>query len=276
MNIGKNLLKIILPLLFVGVLSAGCATLRSVPEPDVATGDALDKIDSTAGCALTTMRIMSKIDYVDGVNNKRVVGQDLVFSAQPPLNMRITISAFDKAISTLVSDGVGFALIDVSQNVFVTGHATPENISQILPVYLSAADLFRVIYGDFPRDGLADDAVERQAFAWDSREGGYARTLALSDGRTMKVIHEWPSGSVKKITVLDAEKESYRYEASSFETVTPESGQTCIYPREILFSLPEQKTDVRLRVEKRDMDVEFSPAVFQLIPPADSQIVLMD
>lgn len=276
MNIEKKLLSKVIPLWIVAALSTGCAASRLVPEPEVATADALTQIDSAAGCALETMRIMSKIDYVDGVNNKRVVGQDLVFSAQPPLNMRITISAFDKAVSTLVSDGVGFALIDVGQNVFVTGHATPENISQILPVYLSAADLFRVIYGDFPKDSLAEDAAERQTFAWDAREGGYARTLALSDGRSMKVIHEWPSGAVKKITVLDGEKEAYKYEASSFETVTTEAGQSCLYPREILFSLPEQKTDVRLRVEKRDMDVEFSPAVFRLIPPEGSQIILME
>ncbi|MBQ9243107.1 MAG: hypothetical protein IJ165_07745 [Proteobacteria bacterium] len=256
-------------------LFSGCASMRSIPEPDVATGYALSEIETEKGCALTSMRVISKIDYVDGVNGKRVVGQDLVFSARPPLDMRITISAFDKAVSTLVSDGAGFALIDVGQNVFVAGEATPENISQILPVYLSAADLFRVIYGDFPRDGLAADAFESQMFAWDPEKGGYRRTLGLADGRSMHVIYEWPSKAIKQIAVLSGEKVQYAYEASGFEAVTGASGLVCTYPREILFSLPDQKTDVRLRIEKRDMDVEFSEAVFQLIPPAGSQIVIM-
>lgn len=257
-------------------LVSGCASLRAVPEPAVALEVARAEIDSAAGYAPSSMRVMSKIDYIDGVNAKRVVGQDLVFSARPPLDMRITISAFDKAVSTLVSDGVGFALIDVGQNVYVTGYATPENISQILPVYLSAADLFRVIYGDFPRDSLAEDALQTQAFAWDAQAGGYCRTLGLANGGSMKVIYDWPSKTITQITVLDGDETLYTYEAAKFETVTAETGGAHMYPREIRFSLPKQKTDVRLRVEKRELDVELSEAVFRLPPPAGVQVIVME
>ena len=262
-------------ILFLALGCIGCAGSRLTPEPAVNAADVLQSLDSREQTQPASMRISSRVDYVDEVNNKRVVGQDLVISSDNAQHMRITISAFDKAVATLVTDGTAFALMDVSQNAYVTGMATPENISKILPVFLSAADLYRVIHGQYPTDDLADNALETQTFAWDPAENGYCRTLAMRNGHTQHVYYSYPAGDVFKIVVRDGDKALYTYEASDFkDTKTDQSSYR--FPRKILFSLAKQKTDVRLRIDKVDVDVEFSDAVFMLLPPEGAQIFILD
>ena len=259
----------------IPTLFFGCKSTGNLPEPEIPKQQALAQIEQRSDATPETMRINARVDYVDEMNNKRVVGQDLILSSQKPSQMRITISAFDKAIATLVSDGEKFSLIDVGQNVFVTGTATPENISKILPVFLSAADLYRVIFGGFPTDGLAENYLENQTFAWDNAQGGYDRALPMQNGFTEHVYYAWPSGDIFRITVTKDEEIFYQYDASEFKNYE-QDGVTYRYPAEILFNLPKQKTDVRLRVDKRDIDVEFSPAVFKLSPPNGVRVIEMD
>lgn len=270
----KKIFNIILVSL-ISLAFFGCASTGKVPEPSVPLGDALSTIENLKHNTPRSMRINSRIDYVDEINAKRVVGQDLILSAQEPSSLRITISAFDKALAALVSDGIAFALMDTSQNVFVTGIASPDNISRILPVFLSASDLYRVIYGLYPVDGLADDFEDRKSFQWDEKNGGYRLSLPMQNGLVENVFYSWPDGDIFKITVVENDKIVYQYEASEFKTYSDDN-QSWRFPNQILFSLPVQKTDVRLRVEKRDMNVDFAPAVFRLMPPAGAKIIVLD
>ena len=260
-------------LVFSGTL--GCAGSKLKPEPAVSSADVLQTLDQKAFIQPDTMRLASRVDYVDEINNKRVVGQDLVISSRAPQSMRITISAFDKAVATLVTDGVAFALMDVAQNAYVTGRATPENISKILPVFLSASDLYRVIHGLYPIDDLAEDAFESQTFAWDGKENGYCRSLKMKNGSVQHVYYRYPSGDVFKIVVKNQDQTVYTYEASDFKDYRSE-GNTYRFPQKILFSLTAYKTDVRLRIDKVDFDVEFSDAVFMLLPPEGTQVFILE
>ena len=260
-------------LLSVMLCAAGCATVT--PEPEVAMSEVVGAITRENMQVPQSMRLSTKIDYVDGKNNKRVVGQDLVLSAREPQNMRITISAFDKAISTLVTDGRVFALMDVSQNVYLAGFANAENISQILPVSLAASDLFRVIHGGFPVDGLVENAEESQEIVWDGKAGGYRRDLRTKDGGIQSVYYAYPTWDIFKITVVVQDKQTYSYEASDFKTYQ-QNGMAYRYPKQIIFRLPQEDTNVRLRVEKCELNVEFSDAVFTLIPTNGAKILIMD
>ncbi len=270
----KKIFNIVLASL-ISLTFFGCASAGKFPEPAVPVADALSTIENLNREPPRSMRINSRIDYVDEINAKRVVGQDLILSAQTPASLRITISAFDKALAALVSDGIVFSLMDTSQNVFVTGIASPDNISRILPVFLSASDLYRVIYGLYPVDGLAEDFEDRKSFQWDEKNGGYRLSLPMQNGLVENVYYSWPDGDIFKITVVESDKIVYQYEASEFKKYT-EDNQSWRFPSQILFSLPVQKTDVRLRVEKRDMNVDFAPAVFRLMPPAGAKILILD
>ena len=268
----KNFLSIVLGVVMMGCI-AGCSGIT--PEPAVAIEDVKSALSQEREAGPYAMRIMTKVDYVDGKNNKRVVGQDLVLSSQMPQDMRITISAFDKAISTLVTDGKVFALMDVSQNVYLAGMATPDNISQILPVALSAADLYRVIHGGFPVDDLADGALENAVIQWDGKEGGYCKSMKTRDGGIQNVYYAYPSWDVFKITVNHEDKTTYVYEASDFKTYKQDN-KAFRYLKQIIFRLPQEDTNVRLRVEKCDLDVQFSAAVFRLMPVQGARIIILD
>ena len=251
----------------------GCAGVT--PEPNVALDDVRNVLSQTEIQPPDTMRIATKVDYVDGKNNKRVVGQDLVLSSQVPGKMRITISAFDKAVSTLVTDGSVFALMDVTQNVYLAGIASSENISQILPVSLSASDLFRVIHGGYPKNNIIQSNEQEYSIQWDGKAGGYRQSMPTTNGGIQDVYYAYPTWDIFKITVSHEDKLTYIYEASDFKEFTS-NDKKYRYPGQIIFRLPQEDTNVRLRVESCDLNVEFSEAVFRLLPVAGAKILILD
>ena len=166
---------------------AGCA--GRIPDPQLPMDEVAAAVAVDRNPGVDALRITAKVDYVDGKNDRRVVGQDLVLSARKPMSMRITVSAFDKAISTLVTDGRVFALMDITQNVYLAGLATSENIAQFLPVFLSASDLYRVIHGGYPVEALAEDEGSIQDIVWDEKQGGYRLSLPTRDGDVQEIYY---------------------------------------------------------------------------------------
>ncbi len=250
--------------------------MRSVAMPEVATADVRRDIFGSARSMPETIRMVARVDYVDEKNNKRAIGQELILSADAESRMRMTVSAFDKAVAVLVTDGAEFGLFDVGQNAFVMGPATPESISRILPVRLSARDLHRVIFGGFPLDGVSENAGESARFSWDGRLGGYCYELPLKNGATQKVYYSWPEKDIFRIEVSDAGgKPVYAYEAKAFAQ-REVNGATYRFPDIIRFKLASEKTDVQIRVQTRDIDVAFSPQVFRMIPPKGAKIYITE
>ena len=98
--------------------------------------------------------------------------------------------------------------------------------------------------------------------------------MPLENGNIQHVFYSWPEGDIFLITVTNGDQLLYRYEASDFKTFEVNE-QQWRYPGQIIFRLPPKETDVRLRVEKRDIGLEFSPAVFKLMPPAGAQIIVL-
>jgi len=262
-------------------LACGCATTR-FPEPNLTPDSALSTLTAPKPSP-DTMRIIAKIDYVDGSQNKRVVGRDFVISARAPQSMRMTLSSFDKALSTLVTDGHGFSLIDTTQNIFVSGRATAQNLSQILPLYLSASDIYRILIGSFPTDDLAQDAFARQSFAWNPKVGAYQRSLPQASGNILNVFYHYPHGDIVMITITQDDDIIYQYEAKDFKDfdlsgsadASETSSASLRLPQTIVFRMKPQQTDVRFRIERRDMNCDLSPAVFNLFPPEGVSVILM-
>ncbi len=268
-------------------LFTGCAATKYA-EPNVTPQAALLTINDarTATYQPNTVRLIAKVDYYDGSQNKRVVGRDFVISAQAPANLRVTLSSFDKALSTLVTNGYTFGLLDAMNNVFVTGRATPQNLAQILPLYLSAHDLFRVLISQYPDENV--DSLISEQLEWDSSVGGYRQDLQLKDGRIQHVFHAYPSGDLVRMTITNGDKLEYDFQASDFavfkshadddldEDVRAASEPNSVrLPQTIVFSLKPQKTDVRLRIESYDIDVDFVPQVFDLVPPPGTPVAVL-
>ena len=281
----------ILPLFLcflVSCLFSACATFNR--EPAVTPAQALETITQNRGQSYTpdTIRLTAKVDYYDGSQNKRVVGRDFIISAQAPASLRVTLSSFDKALSTLVTDGKTFGMLDAMNDVFVTGFATPANLAQLLPLYLSAHDIFRVLTAQYPEDGIVSTATPDPQ--WDTSVGAYQLEFPLSDGRVERVYYAYPSGDILKMTISRNDETLYEFTASDFDTFHPENDddldeeiaaasqeapRSIRLPKTVIFKLKPEKTDVRLRIESYTLDCEFAPQVFTLIPPQGIRYVVL-
>ena len=69
--------------------------------PQVELADAQRQIVDAVRPIPETMRAIARVDYVDEKNKKRAVGQELILSADDNAQLRMTVSAFDKAIAVL-------------------------------------------------------------------------------------------------------------------------------------------------------------------------------
>lgn len=249
------------------IVSACAASIKPQPAPP-------EEVLATLGTRLSapsSVRIQAKVDYFDDVKHERVVGRDFVISAQAPANLRVTLSSFDKALSTLVTNGERFWLIDTMQNIYAEGSATAENISQILPLYLSAVALFEVLVGDYPTQDLADDWEKTQSLSWDGKVGAYVLSQNKKNGQTQRVYFDYPDKNIVRLEFLEEDKIVYTYEAKDFI----DNGALRAYPEKIAFKIPQKEIELRLRVQKRDDNVEFKPQVFTLARPAGIRYVPM-
>ena len=279
-------LKLHLPcLLLAALFLSGCAATKYA-EPNITPDAAYDAISQTRNAVYEpkSVRLVAKVDYYDGTENKRVVGRDFVISAQAPANLRVTISSFDKALSTLVTNGPLLSLLDAMNNVFITGSSTPQNISRILPIYLSAHDIYRVLVSQYPDENI--DHTLSNTLVWDESVGGYRQDFQLKDGRVQHVYYAYPTGDMIKITITNGDTLEYDFQASDFkafsshagadldEDIPAQSGPHSVrLPQTIVFHLVPQKTDVRLRVDSYDIDVDFVPQVFTLTPPEGTKLM---
>ena len=279
---------IILLSLILACLFSSCATFYK--EPAVTPAQALSTITENRGQSYTpnTIRLTAKVDYYDGSQNKRVVGRDFVISAQAPASLRVTLSSFDKALSTLVTDGNTFGMLDAMNDVFVTGLATPANLAQLLPLYLSAHDIFRVLTAQYPDANVVPNPPAD--LQWNTAVGAYQLELPLTDGRIERVFFAYPSGDIIKMTISRGDETQYEFTASDFDTFHPEidddldedvaaamaeSPRSIRLPKTVIFKLKPEKTDVRLRIESYTLDCDFSPQVFNLLPPQGIRIIVL-
>lgn len=274
-------------LILIIALSTGCASFHK--EPAVTPTQAQQTILQSRSQAYSpdTLRLTAKVDYYDGSQNKRVVGRDFIISAQAPASLRVTLSSFDKALSTLVTNGNTFGLLDAMNDVFVTGRATPSNLAQLLPLYLSAHDIFRVLTAQYPDENVSENA--QPDLVWDANVGAYKMTLNLKDGRTEHVYFAYPSGDIVKMTISRNDEIQYEYTAEDFASYSPEQDEdfadeetdlsspapTIRLPKTVLFKLKPEKTDVRLRIDQYTLDCDFAPQVFDLFPPPGTRIVVL-
>ena len=83
-------------------------------------------------------------------------------SVKRPASLRIeALTAMGDPAAVLVADQGRFALLDLRNNVFYRGPATPENLSRLIPAPLRDEELVALITGDIPElpGGRPDSAA---------------------------------------------------------------------------------------------------------------------
>jgi hypothetical protein len=119
-----------------------------------------------------------------------------VFVRRPAsLRMEALTPTGDPA-AVLVADQGNFALLDLRENVFYRGPATPENLSRLIPAPLRADELVALIAGDIPE--LPDSRPES------ARRTGDGYELVLSSTRMRQEVALGSDLRVLRVRRLDA------------------------------------------------------------------------
>ena len=76
-----------------------------------------------------------------------------------PASIRLeALTPLGDPAAVLVATGGKFSLLDLRNNVFYRGPATPENLSRLIPAPLTADELVSLVTGEVPRAGEPQDA----------------------------------------------------------------------------------------------------------------------
>ena len=215
------------------LLAAGCpkAPVAAGPPPDPG---ALYFQAKKAHLVPETLSCDAKA-FVDAPENGGRYALHL--SVKRPASLRIeALTPMGDPAAVLVADRGRFALLDLRNNVFYRGPATPENLSRLIPVPLRDEELVSLITGDVPElpGGRPENAT---------REGdGYRLVIAApliqqevllgGDLRVVQVRRSDPGGKLLWSINLDEHDDS--------------SGAQV--PRLVHLEVPASQTKVDLRL----------------------------
>jgi hypothetical protein len=158
------------------MLAAGCSVaLCGCPKPQLVAGPPVDP-----AALLAQAQAAHRVPETLSCNGKAFVEAPenggryaLHVSVKRPASIRLeALTPLGDPAAVLVADQGRFALLDLRNNVFYRGPATPRNLSRLIPAPLTAGELVSLITGAIPELAGAQPLSAR-------REGdGYS--LALS------------------------------------------------------------------------------------------------
>jgi len=169
------------------------------------------------------------------------------------------VSPFDTPLSTLVSDGKQFALVDARQNRHFHGPAKPCNIARLARVVLAPDDVLTILGGSTPLI-----AHQKKDLAWDGRAG--AEVLTLQGEKLVQTIRL--DGHHRNWDLVSSEIRSRQggqvvlsIEASSFRK---KAGLRA--PARIHMKQPQHQTEVWVTFKKQELNLKLPQEAFT--PPA--------
>jgi hypothetical protein len=171
------------------------------------------------------------------------------------------VSPFDTALVTLTADGQRFSSIDHKNHVFYSGPAKACNIARVFGLALAPAEVARALSG-----GVPVIAHRQAALRWDRCRGAEELTLSGEGGLTQRIWMRQRGGAwqVLRATVRDAKGKVVV--ALSFEHHRRHGARWA--PDVIKLQQPARGSDVIIRYQKLELDVEIPDEAFRLAAPA--------
>lgn len=255
------------------LLATGCPTHVRPPE-DALTDPAelqarmLERLD-----AVQSARFRVLIEYYDG-ETRGANFRGVVLVRQPEDIHVQLLSPFGDSLRTLVSNGQRLAMYDLEAQTYYYGAPTPENLARILPFYLTAADIARVMLGGPPVDLMNPDPATH-TLEWDTERGSYrlSAPLAGQPGRLdLWVRHgDW---SVEWAKRYDADGDVvFELRTGDYEEV---DGVAVPQALRFLYEAAENPIDMSIDVERSEVNVDFIDELFVLEAPAGVRQVPLD
>lgn len=246
------------------LLAAGCKTAQvAPPPPDAVTF--LDRLRA-AHRAPETIRCDAKA-FVDAPQNGGRYA--LHIASRRPQSLRIeALTPVGDPAAVLVADAGRFAMLDLRNNVFYRGPATPQNLSRLLPAPLRADELVSLLTGSFPElPGAEPVSVQCEGDGYHlvlstvppgvKNARGYVQDLLVgADLRIGEVRRSTTAGELLWTVRLD-----------EFDDA---SG--ALLPRLLHLSVPPAKTEVDLRLKGVQAGKPPPAGAFLLGPPEGMQV----
>ncbi len=250
-------------------LGAHCNSGTRAPEDAVEDpGQLVDLMTGRAeGVSSARYRVVSEYYGGDlrGANFRQVV------LIRQPADIHVQIlSPFDQTLQVLVSNDEALSLYDFEHETFYRGAPTPENLARLLPFYLSAADIVRVLVGGPPLDLMSDDRAA-YALSWNEDDGLYRLVVPLATGDgtlELGVRHgDWAIASARRLTASG--EQVFELRTGDFEL---QGGLEIPMRLRFLLDRPEE-IDMSLDVERVEIDPTLPDSLFELQPPAGVEVI---
>ena len=216
-------------------------------------------------------------DYFDAEGRVKV-RQLILVRPNDKIRVQTRLPGSDEIVNLLACSQGRCAMHNRNSNEYLHGSGSAENVSMLLPIDLSAADVVRVMSGGAPWDRFASfDGVE--SVSWDTRVGRYLYRSLRDDGSLTMSVRS-TDFAVVEISQFDSDqKVVYRYTTDDWQ-VRRASGSTpstsVALPDYRRFLWPLRQLDFSMSVGETQVGVPLSDALFELAPPPGSRVVDVD
>jgi hypothetical protein len=185
----------------------------------------------------------------------------LQVSVRRPASLRIALlDPLGNPAALLVADGGRFALLDVREHVFYEGPSTPENLSRLIPAPLADRELVALLLGAMPPlDGaeLVEAYRAGEGSVLVERSGDVVQQVSVGGDLRLQHVRRFVAGRTFWTVDLDEHDDAGGVQM----------------PRLLHFVVPDNKTEVDLRLRDRLVGKPPPNGAFQLGPPPGVRVV---
>lgn len=255
--------------LLVSVLFlAGCPHMvrPEFPHTDART---LLRAHESMRSRVTSLRAEARVDQRG--HEGRIRGTVLMFVEKPNRVRFDAMTQFGPA-AILTSDGETFSMTDLRDNRFMVGPTCPENIARLLGIPLSGEDVGRLLLGGAPEMPGANATLTL------TDDGLYRVTLRAVNGSrqemdyAIRAVDEHAPPSEQRLRLMRAEVVDlsgatvWRALYDDYRVI-PLGEMGVAMPYEVHFFDPRRETDVLIRFESMDLNVQVPEGAFTQEPP---------
>jgi outer membrane lipoprotein-sorting protein len=209
--------------------------------------------------SVRTLRARTKVDHLG--SQGRVKGTVYMLVERGGRLRFDAVSPFGSPLGTLVSDGREFAFHDVERNRFLTGEATPCNISRLLRIAMPGEQVAAILLGGAP----LLPATVATAVSWDSSTGSEVLVLTGADGSREELRFD---GRDRVWDLHRAELRDRRGQlVFRLEHDEPRQVSGARMPLRTAFEAPATMADVRLRFDSQAVNIDLADGLFRLEAP---------
>jgi hypothetical protein len=250
--------------MFLALFVSGCPK-RVEPGPETPLTRAAEVLERVRGAQGRVGRLTGEAKLtVDSPQARGTVG--LFVAVSRPGRVRVELfDFFNRPQGLLVVSEGRFGFYSPQENQYLTGPASPANVSRFLPLALPLEELVSVLLGEAPLLGTGEGAE----LAYDPAVPAYA--LRLRAGPAEQTLRVHP----RHFRVLRSEVSGVAAYDLGFEDFLEREGAAA-FPRHLTVASQAAQARLELRYTELALDPPEDPALFLLEPPEGVPVVEVD